>query len=59
MNYYAAIAVNPHKIAGVHYVEAMMLMGWLTSPEAKSVITSYKKGEAQLFDSILDDPYIK
>jgi len=33
--------VNPAKHPHVNYVEAMLLIGWLTSPEGQQIITNF------------------
>jgi len=40
-NPYHVIAVNPAKHPHVNYVEAMLLIGWLTSPEGQQIITNF------------------
>jgi tungstate transport system substrate-binding protein len=48
-NPYGVIAVNPALYPQVKYVEAMTLIGWLTSPECQKMIGEFKKGGEVLF----------
>ena len=48
-NPYGIIAVNPAKHPHVHYVYAMTLIGWVTSPEGQKIIGDFKKGGKALF----------
>ena len=48
-NPYGIIAVNPAKNPHVHYVYAMTLIGWVTSPEGQKIIGDFKKGGKALF----------
>ncbi len=40
-NPYHVIAVNPAKHPHVNYVDAMLLIGWLTSPEGQTIIANF------------------
>ncbi len=48
-NPYGIIAVNPLKHPHVRYMEAMMLIGWVTSPKGKDIIKNFKKNGEILF----------
>ena len=49
-NPYGIMAVNPKRFPHVHYKEAMSFIEWILSPEAQSLIASYKiDGEALFF----------
>jgi len=48
-NPYGVIAVNPARHPHVKYIEAMTLIGWLTSPECQRIIANFKKGGEILF----------
>jgi tungstate transport system substrate-binding protein len=48
-NPYSVIPVNPARHPKARYVEAMMLTGWLTSPEGQRIIGEYRKGGQILF----------
>lgn len=48
-NPYGAIAVDPARHPHVNYVDAMALIGWLTSPEGQGIIGQFRKGGESLF----------
>ena len=48
-NVYGIIAVNPQKHSQVNFKSAQRLIQWLQSAEARTLITSYKVGNEQLF----------
>ncbi len=48
-NPYGIIAVNPERHPHVNYTGAMLLIDWLTSPEAQRMIAGYRRGGEQLF----------
>jgi tungstate transport system substrate-binding protein len=48
-NPYGIIAVNPATHPNVKYMEAMMLIGWLTSREGQSIIANFTKHGNILF----------
>jgi len=48
-NPYGIIAVNPEKYSHVKYDLAMKLIGFVTGPEGRSIISGYKVGGEQLF----------
>ncbi|HHN47101.1 MAG TPA: tungsten ABC transporter substrate-binding protein [Planctomycetes bacterium] len=48
-NPYSVIAVNPERHPHVKYMQAMMFIGWLTSPEGRKIISGFKVGGEQLF----------
>lgn len=48
-NPYGIIAVNPHRHPHVRYVQAMALIGWLTSPEGQRIIGDFRKDGKVLF----------
>ena len=48
-NPYHVIAVNPQRHAEAHYLEAMLFIAWLTSPEAGELIGSFERHERRLF----------
>jgi tungstate transport system substrate-binding protein len=48
-NPYSVIPVNPARRPKARYVEAMMLTGWLTSPEGQKIIGEYRRGGQALF----------
>jgi tungstate transport system substrate-binding protein len=48
-NPYRVIAVNPDRHAHAKYVEAMALIGWLTSSEGQKAIGDYKKDGLPMF----------
>jgi tungstate transport system substrate-binding protein len=48
-NPYGIIAVNPVKHPHVRYMEAMMLIGWVTSPKGRDIIEEFKQDGEQLF----------
>ncbi|MEW6357528.1 MAG: substrate-binding domain-containing protein [Planctomycetota bacterium] len=55
-NPYGVIAVNPAKHTHVKYMEAMMLIAWLTSPEGQKMIGEYKiNGEVLFFPDAVPD----
>lgn len=43
LNPYGVIAVNPAKFPKVHYVEAMLFIGWITSPDVQKMIGEFGK----------------
>ena len=48
-NPYGVMAVNPAKYSDVNYQAAMAYIGFLTSPEAQSMIENYTANGSQLF----------
>ena len=48
-NPYGIMAVNPAKHSHVLYTEAMMLIGWVTSPEGRDILNSFRKDGEILF----------
>jgi tungstate transport system substrate-binding protein len=48
-NPYGIVAVNPAKHQGVNYKGATMLIDWITSPEGRAKIASFKPYGEQLF----------
>jgi tungstate transport system substrate-binding protein len=48
-NPYGIIAVNPARHPHVRYMEAMMLIAWVTSPEGQRIIERFKSGGELLF----------
>ena len=48
-NPYGVIAVNPARHPQVKYIDAMMLIGWLTSPECQGMIARFTKEGEVLF----------
>ena len=48
-NPYGIIAVNPARHSHVKYVQAMALIGWVTSPAGQRIIGEYKKFGEVLF----------
>ncbi len=50
-NPYGIIAVNPAGHPHVRYVEAMMLIAWVTSPEGQRIIERFEKDGEALFHS--------
>ena len=48
-NPYGVIAVNPARHAHVNYVDAMSLIGWLTSPRGQGIIADFKQEGEALF----------
>jgi tungstate transport system substrate-binding protein len=48
-NPYGIIAVNPERHEGINYKGAKMLIDWITSPEGKARIASFKPEGEQLF----------
>ncbi len=48
-NVYAVIAVNPARHSQVNYKAAKYLVDWLTSDEAKTIISNYRVNGEQLF----------
>jgi len=48
-NPYGVIAVDPARHPHVRYVEAMALVGWLTSPEGQGIIGRFRRGGEILF----------
>lgn len=49
LNPYSVIPVHPARHPSARYVEAMMLVGWLTSPEGQKIIGEYRKDGWPLF----------
>jgi tungstate transport system substrate-binding protein len=48
-NPYGIIAVNPIRHPHVRYMEAMMLIGWVTSPKGRDIIKNFRKDGEALF----------
>lgn len=48
-NPYGIIAVNPARHPHARYVEAMMLIAWITSPEGQRLIGNFERNGEQLF----------
>jgi tungstate transport system substrate-binding protein len=48
-NPYAVIAVNPARFPDNNYMDAMLLIAWLTSPEGQQKIAAYQVGGEVLF----------
>ena len=48
-NPYAVIAVNPKRHPHVKHVEAMALIGWLTSAQGQKLIGGFRRDGAVLF----------
>jgi len=48
-NPYGIIAVNPAKHPHVRYMEAMMLIAWITSPQGQQIIEGFKRDGETLF----------
>jgi len=48
-NPYGIVAVNPLKHPRVRYMEAMMLIAWMTSPEGRGIIGDFKKDGEIMF----------
>ncbi len=48
-NPYGIIAVNPARHPHVRYMEAMMLIAWITSPEGQRIIEGFKSDGEMLF----------
>jgi tungstate transport system substrate-binding protein len=48
-NPYGVMAVNPARYPGVNYQGAMAFIAWLTSPEGKNLIASFKVDGESLF----------
>lgn len=44
-NPYHAIAVNPARYPHVNYLDAMLFIGWLTSPEGQKIIANFGRQE--------------
>lgn len=55
-NPYGIIAVNPSKHHQVEYVRAMTLIGWVTSPEGRKLISGYRKNGKNLFHPSVGKP---
>lgn len=57
-NPYGVLAVNPAKHSNVNYDLAMAYIGYITSPEAQSIIESYRVNGEQLFfpRALSEDP---
>jgi len=48
-NPYGIIAVNPARHPHAHYMEAMLLIAWLTSPDGQRLIAEFKQDGQVLF----------
>ncbi len=48
-NPYAIIAVNPARWRHANYLDAMLLVGWVTSPEGQKIIGDFRLGGERLF----------
>ncbi len=48
-NPYGIIAVNPARHEGIAYVEAMLLIAWVTSPRGQAIIGGFRKEGKVLF----------
>ena len=48
-NPYSVIAINPARHPHLNYVGAMMLVGWLSSPEGQKIIGTFEKEGEVLF----------
>jgi tungstate transport system substrate-binding protein len=48
-NPYSIIAVNPARHRHVRYLEATILIAWITSPEGQTLIGSFRKQGEVLF----------
>jgi tungstate transport system substrate-binding protein len=48
-NPYGIIAVNPARHPHANYMEAILLIGWFTSPEGQRLIAEFKKDDQALF----------
>jgi len=48
-NPYGIIAVNPAVQPHVNYMGAMLLIGWVTSPEGQKIIADFKKNGLPMF----------
>lgn len=48
-NPYSVIPVNPARHPHIKHVEAMALLGWVTSPEGQRLIGEHRQGDAILF----------
>ena len=48
-NAYGIIAVNPARHSYARYMEAMMLIAWVTSPQGQHIIEDFKKDGKPLF----------
>ncbi len=46
---YAIIAVNPARWRHANYLDAMLLVGWVTSPEGQKIIGDFRLGGERLF----------
>ena len=51
-NPYGIMAVNPARWPHVKYVEAMALIGWVTSPGGQAIIGGFKKEGQSLFNRL-------
>jgi tungstate transport system substrate-binding protein len=47
-NCYSVAAANPHRHRDVRFVEAMALIGWLTSPTAQEMIDAFRVGDRRI-----------
>jgi len=57
-NPYGIMAVNPKRFPHVHYKEAMRFIDWILSPEAQSLIASYKiAGESLFFPDAVEQKH--
>jgi len=52
VNYYSAIQVNPVRFPSTHTALARQLIDWLTSPECRDLIESYRVNGHQLFKPV-------
>lgn len=48
-NPYSIISVNPLRHPHVKYMQSMMLIAWITSPEGREIISGFKVGTDRLF----------
>jgi len=48
-NPYGIIAVNPARHSHARYMEAMMLIAWVTSPQGQQIVEDFKKDGKPLF----------
>lgn len=53
-NPYGVIAVNPLRHPHVQYMEAMMLIAWITSPEGENIIRNFRRNGQTLFHTLLE-----
>lgn len=59
LNPYSVIPVNPARHPRAKHAEAVMLTGWLTSPEGRKIIREYRKGGQVLFVPPALDPALR